>query len=299
MEFQKYMHIEKYGNAEVEEIEYGMCYIFPKIDGTNSSVWIDENNKLQAGSRRRHLTLEEDNAGFYAWVLEQDNIKKLLSDYPSLRLYGEWLVPHALKTYREDAWRKFYVFDVSICDNDTFMNYEDYKSLLDKYEIEYIPPICKIENPTYEKLLSILDKNDYLIKDGCGVGEGIVIKNYNFKNKFGRTIWAKIVTTDFRVKHRKVSENVLEMKEKQMVEKLIADKYIVTHLIDKTKAKIENEHEGWSCKNIPQLLNTVFYDLIKEESWSFLKEHKFPTVNYGTLRHFTIAKIKELRPEIF
>ena len=59
MEFKKYQHLERFGTTEVNGIEDGMCYIFPKIDGTNSSVWF--NDGLQAGSRKRHLTLESDN----------------------------------------------------------------------------------------------------------------------------------------------------------------------------------------------------------------------------------------------
>ena len=41
MEFKKYQHIERLGTLEVEGIELGTCYVFPKIDGTNGSnlVW--------------------------------------------------------------------------------------------------------------------------------------------------------------------------------------------------------------------------------------------------------------------
>ena len=40
MEFRKYQHIERYGRNEVLGIEQGVCYVYPKIDGTNSSVWL-------------------------------------------------------------------------------------------------------------------------------------------------------------------------------------------------------------------------------------------------------------------
>jgi hypothetical protein len=36
------MHIEKFGNTGVEGIELGECYVFPKLDGTNSSLWFQE-----------------------------------------------------------------------------------------------------------------------------------------------------------------------------------------------------------------------------------------------------------------
>ena len=42
-EFIRYMHVEKFNTAEVEGIEIGTCYVFPKLDGTNASLWVDEN----------------------------------------------------------------------------------------------------------------------------------------------------------------------------------------------------------------------------------------------------------------
>ena len=69
MEFRKYQHVEKFGNTEVKDIEIGECLVFPKIDGTNSSVWLEDEGNLKAGSRTRELTLEKDNAGFYKYAL--------------------------------------------------------------------------------------------------------------------------------------------------------------------------------------------------------------------------------------
>ena len=51
----------------------------------------------------------------------------------------------------------------------------------------------------------------------------------------------------------------------EIVKAITDDKYIVTKsLIEKEKAKIENENYGdWSSKFIPRLINTVFYCLVK------------------------------------
>lgn len=258
MEFIKYQHIERLGTTEVEGIQNGKCYIFPKIDGTNASLWWD--NELKAGSRNRELSIDNDNAGFYKWALEQKHIIQFLKSHPEVRLYGEWLVPHTLKTYNDNAWRNFYVFDVMI--GNEYADYTKYSELLQQHNIEYIPPICIINNPSYERLIGLLDNNNYLVKDGCGIGEGIVIKNYNYKNKYGRVVWAKIVSNEFKCKHLKAMPN--EIKEKNIVEQEIVDKYITKSLIDKEQSKIENEMNGWSSKYIPRLINVVFYNLIRE-----------------------------------
>ena len=294
MEFEKYQHLERFGTVETNGIEMGMCYVFPKIDGTNSQLWWDK--KLQAGSRKRHLTLAEDNAGFYEWALDQSKFSDFFKKYPMLRLCGEWLVPHTLRTYNESSWRNFYVFDVML-GKDSYMPYDEYKEILDEFDIEYIPPICKVENPTYERLVKQLDKNGYLIEDGKGTGEGVVIKNYDYQNKYGRTTWAKIVKNEFKTKHSKDNE-VTEIKESKEIEREIVNKYVTLSLIEKEKAKIEVE-DGWRSKDIPRLLNTVYYCLVTEESWNFVKEFRNPVIDFKRLNLVTTQKIKELMPDIF
>jgi len=308
MEFRNYQHIERFGTTEVEGIEFGRCYIFPKIDGTNASTWMNF-DIIHAGSRKRSLSLESDNAGFYNWIITQENIADYLLKNPTHRLFGEWLVPHSLKTYRDDAWRKFYVFDVAIDkepdeilhegdDVVKYIPYDEYKPLLEEFGIEYIAPIAIINNPDYEKLVTQLDKNDYLITDGRGIGEGIVIKNYDFKNKYGRQTWAKIVTSEFKEKHRK-EMGATETDGKKMVEEEIANEFVTEALCEKVLAKIILDSDGFTSRKIPQLLNTVYYDLIVEESWNFVKKHKYPTINFGTLKHFCFAKTKQNLPKIF
>jgi hypothetical protein len=298
MSFIKYQHLERYGTSEVENIELGECYIFPKIDGTNASLWFDDG--LKAGSRNRELTLDNDNAGFYSWAIKQVEFNNLFYDYTRLRLYGEWLVPHSLKTYRQDAWRRFYVFDVCVDNSDgtvTYLPYEEYQPTLESYGIDYIPPICKMTNGSYEQFVDQLKKNVFLIEDGQGAGEGIVIKRYDFKNKFGRTTWAKIVTSEFKEQHSKVM-GASEIQTPDLVEEIIVDKYVTHAFVEKEYAKIVND-QGWQSKNIPQLLNTVFYNLVKEESWNFVKDHKNPKIDFKRLQYFTFNNVKKHKPELF
>ena len=295
--FRKYMHIERFGTDEVQGIELGGCHVFSKLDGTNGSVWWD--NGLQAGSRNRQLAVGDDNHGFYDWVLGGNNgLYELLIVMPHLRLYGEWLVKHSLATYRDDAWRKFYVFDVYDDSLDRYLSYDEYLPLLENHSIDYIPALCIMNNATYDNLLVELENNKFLIEDGKGSGEGVVVKNYKYQNRFGRTTWAKIVTNIFKEKHtRKMGSTEKTMK--QMVEQEICDKYVSKHLVDKTYAKIINEMEGWNSKYIPRLLNTVYYDLVNEELWDAIKSMKNPTINFKTLNTLTIMRIKEIRSELF
>jgi len=295
-EFHKYMHLERFGTTEVEGIQDGHTYVFPKLDGTNASVWMQD-GQVKAGSRNRELSAEADNAGFYAWVQQQANLKLFLSTYPMLTLYGEWLVPHSLKTYREDAWRKFYIFDVYDHSTGAFLHYETYRTLLAADGLEYLAPLVTMRNGTLENFLACLDKNTVLIKDGEGVGEGIVIKNYQWQNKFGRVTWAKLITNSFREQH--IKEMGAPEVGGKIIEETIVEEFVTEHLMRKVYSKIALEKGDWQSKYIPQLLNTVWYDLITEEIWEILKKHKNPTISFGTLNRLTIQKVKATMGEVF
>lgn len=295
-EFKKYMHVERLGTTEVDGLLDGRCYVFPKIDGTNASLWLDADGKLQAGSRNRHLSLDSDNAGFLAEISQCKKIASFFAANPDMRLFGEWLVPHSLKTYSEKAWRKFYVFDVM--QGDKILSYDEYAPLLELHEVEYIPPIFAVERPTEERLFNALEQNNFLVKDGEGVGEGIVIKNYQFVNRFGNTSWAKVVTAEFKAKHTKAL-GVREVKEKIRIEDAIAAQFVTKSLVDKVHAKIINEKQEWSSRDIPRLLNTVFYDVVKEDMWEIIKEFKNPTIDFAYLLKAIIAHTKIYKPEIF
>jgi len=150
--FIKYQHLEKLHTDETDGIEVGTSYVFPKIDGTNGSIWWEGSmgGRLHAGSRNRHLERDSDNAGFYAAMSVSMPHIDLVSKHPHLIFYGEWLVPHSLKTYREDAWRKFYIFDVYDRKCEKYIHYDDYKNTLDEALVDYIAPIAIIKNGNYE-----------------------------------------------------------------------------------------------------------------------------------------------------
>lgn len=299
MDFKEYQHIERFGTDEVNGIEIGVSYVFPKIDGTNSSVWLN-NGELKAGSRHRELTYEKDNAGFYNATKDNNKILAYLNKHPEHRLFGEWLVPHSLKTYREDAWRRFYIFDVCIDKEDgglEYLPYEVYKPLLDEFELDFLAPLRIIKNGDYECFIKCLDQNVFLIKDGCGVGEGVVIKNYDYYNKYHRQTWGKIVTAEFKEKHHK--EMGAPISENKMIEEEIVNTYVTSAFIEKEYSKIVNEQDGWTSKNIPMLLSKVFYELVNEETWNIIKKFKNPKIDFKTLNAMTINKVKSVKPEIF
>jgi hypothetical protein len=305
MEFDKYMSLERLGNSGVTDINKGTCYIFPKLDGTNASLWLDKEGTLKAGSRNRELSVGADNAGFLNTMLSRDPEFNFLDDNPSIRLYGEWLVPHSLKTYRDDAWRKFYIFDMFCNAEQRLLSYPEYKALIDDFqinsglELNYLAPMRILKNPSNEDIRRCVEENIFYIREGEGIGEGVVVKNYDYQNQWGNQLWAKVVGNAFKEVHHK--EMGAPEAGGQSLEEKIVEKFVDRMFVHKTYNKILVENDGqWSGKDIPRLLGTVWHDLIKEELWDILKTHKNPTIEFGYLNRLTIMAVKEhLKEEVF
>lgn len=320
MTFRAYDHIERLGHSEVSGIEIGIVHVFPKLDGTNGSVWADTEGNLRCASRRREIEPGDDNAGFAAWVQFNDPeataLRRLALEHPSLIFYGEWMVPHTLKTYREDVWRRFWIFDVYDRLQHAYVPFEEYAPGLSGLDI--IEPLCTIVHPSEDQLLRQVEMNTYLIADGAGLGEGVVIKNYAWRNGYGRQPWAKVVRNAFKEENRRAF-GVQQKDGEFQVEVAIVEEFVTPHLVGKTHAKVlldvanevgidttdpnwqrrvQAEHRG---KVIPQLLGRVYHDLIEEEGWSFIKKHvkANPIINFKTLQARTTARVKELATELF
>lgn len=273
-EFRKYDHLVRLSHSDCESIDIGTVYVFPKIDGTNA--WRPRVTECFLPTR-------------CTWVLSDDAepLRRLAEQNPRLIFYGEWLVPHTLKTYREGAWRKFWVFDVYDRSAERYLPYDYYSAICHE--------------------LDVIETNTYLIQDSAGLGEGVVVKNYDWTNKYGRQPWAKIVRNDFKEANRR-EFGVTEKSGKTQVEALIADEFVTPHLIGKTRAKVllelanqysvDTSRPNWQQsveadyrgRVIPALLGKVFHDLVEEELWGALKKHKF---------QFSQARCKTVCADLF
>lgn len=334
MPFRKYDHVERLGHDEVEDIDAGRVFVFPKLDGTNSSVWFvldNDERSVCCGSRTRTLAEGSDNYGFWRWVHEQETEGRFLElmrqGHRAWTIYGEWLVPHTLKTYREDAWRRFWVFDVFDNKACKYLSYEQYEPAIRGVGLDVIEPLCIYTNPSEEQLRKEVENNTYLILDGGGAGEGVVIKNYAWENQFGRQPWAKLVRNEFKEENRR-SFGTTEKGGLFQVEAAIAEEFVTQALVEKARAKIVidliNEdvssgaeqievpdvdpefvrlrtrvEERHRAQLIPRLLGTVFYELVNEEIWTALKKYKFPVVDFKRLRAHGIIRTKQFAADLF
>ena len=128
-----------------------------------------------------------------------------------------------------------------------------------------------------------------------GTGEGIVIKNYEFRNKYGRLQYAKIVADEF--KQKKHTPKAQRPDNDTAIEPEIARLFITEPFVRKEYSKLAQD--GWNSKMIPRLLNTVYHEFITEEMWGILKKYKHPVIDFKALYKYSVDRIKEVMPELF
>jgi len=272
----KYTHIERLKNPEVEGILRGEIFCYPKLDGANASVEFI-NGRIVCRSRKQILNGENTLKGFLNYCVENSSNFSLLynffQEYPNIIIYGEWLIPHSIKTYKVDAWNKFYIFDFYNKLSESYLDFEEcrknFSPLLSNFD--FVPLIGNYSNlDSVEKLISLCEENNYLLESGkC---EGIVIKNYSFVNKYGRTPFAKLINEKLTTIKEKVSDlNNLEV---DIIEKFLSEEYLLKEI-----NKVEAAHT-----KIGYLVSTVFEEFVRDYILEIISKYKYPNINFKKLK---------------
>lgn len=269
MSFKRYPKIHRLGKEETEGILIGFCTIQEKIDGANTSIWVDKRGEITCGSRSRELT--EGFNGFVDYVKANEGIKKFFNDNPTKRLYGEWLVPHTITNYRPTSYKQFYLFDITEVGDgeeaEAFLPQGEVQKVAEMYNINYPIIFLEKENPTVEEIMESVGKS------ALGeVGEGVVIKNLDHIDKFGNHCYGKIVTDKFKESNSVVfggndkhSETYWEM--------YVVNKYMTLGRIEKIMNKLQPLiDKKLDLEHIPRVTNTAYHDLLTEEIWEISKK---------------------------
>lgn len=316
--FRKFDHVERLGHLETHGLDDGTCHVFAKLDGSNGSVWLDQDGNVQCGSRNQQLSESRDNHGFRAFVLgdSQRAVSLRAALRPGRVYYGEWLVRHTIQCYQPEAWRRFWVFDVLDVATGRYVPWDDYGPELRAAGVDVLDPIAVLDRPTSAQLAELMVRDRTLLQDG-GAGEGIVVKRYDWTNRFGRQPWAKLINADAMGKGRAGRICLTSADVGASLESSIAAKFVSPEFVEKVRSKcvadiaqhqgidlmrddaralIESQSRG---KLIPQLLGRVYSDLIREEMWAIVKEAKNPRIDFGLLERATKQRVKELAADLF
>lgn len=290
----KYQHIERLGNTEVEGLLDGEVYVQNKIDGSNLTVAKDPERGIVIASRNQVVSVGGDPPngfnGAVEYVLKNEGIRNLLEGDQDWVLRGEWLVKHAVN-YAPENFGHFYVFDVQRKDG-SYIPYSDYVEHLIPHDIKYIPMLEELSNPTVESLTVLVHGPDEF---GAKQKEGIVIKRYDFINKYGRVTWAKLVSDDFKETHKMI----WGASKKEDAEIRFASHYITREFVLKTILKIKEQHGDVTIRQMPEVLGRVWYDAFQEELWNFVKNEKVTDFNFRDARRLAEKLIREYALEYF
>ena len=303
----KFLHVVRLNEIPDLLTTKGDKYVFPKLDGTNATVWADNEGVIHAGSRNRELSMDKDNAGFYKHVMESDTMGPICQfclDNPFMVVCGEWLGGKAghIKSYLN---KEFYVFDIKLAtigNSETekhfgYLPYNSYSKALAKYGYQYIIPPLRVyrdgENVTVEDIASVADENHFNLPDDI-IGEGVVVKNYNYLSRFGNYEEGKIVREEF--KERKGQKSTNDIQKGSNIEQAIVDDLVsasdIQKCINKVSDVLGEEFSKSNGKMVGMVMEMAFSDLLSEEFNVIAKKYgKYPIV-LKDVRKFTCDKVR-------
>jgi hypothetical protein len=291
MEHNKYPKVHRLGKPNTEGLlESGTLMYFEKIDGSNGSFRI-ENGEFVVSSHNRILdnTPQGDNCGFYKWA--NDNINKdLLAE--GFEFYGEWLDSNHTVKYEKDNYNKFYLYDIVDLESDTLLNPEIINYWAKVLGLTYLPPLYVGEYKGLEHLKSIAEQKSAL---GENQMEGIVIKNYDFTNRFGKQCHGKYVNEVF-------AEDTKQKKMKIDTEDYTSEHDIVSRFVNEPRLKkmIEKTKELYGITEIDMTLmkyipKLILEDVFAEESYAICTE--YDKVNFKQLKKIVPKRVAYLLTE--
>lgn len=283
----KYQHIERMGSVEVTGILEGTVYLQSKLDGANFTVFADPSETGPICASRNNIITEGFN-GAVDYVNKHEGIKELTQEYI---LRGEWATPHTLK-YPNETYEHFYVFDVQEYDTLKYLSPDEYEPRLEKLNIKYIHQLAKLQNPTLTDLIKHIEGPDEF---GAKQKEGIVVKNFDYRNKYGRITWGKIVCAEFKERNKLTFKPT----KKDPPELRFICENVTETLILKTIAKIKMEQGESHIKQMAQVLGRVWYDIFTEELWNFVKKDKTKEFNFREAQRLATMKTRNVALDYF
>ena len=274
IDIKKYTDIIRYGKSCTEGVlkEGDIISITEKIDCANASFRTDETNEEGVSCYSRNKPLGEHNtlSGFYNWV--KNNIVPIKNKLNKNYIYfGEWLVKHKV-VYKEECYNKFYMFSIWDVEKEEYLSDEMVINEAKRLGLTTTNYFYRGEYISYDHLMSFVGKSNMTLK--ANTGEGIVVKNVDYKDKFGKQVFVKLVSEAFcEVQKQKKPKNpnidngllpiVMTVLTKARIEKMLYK------LVD--EGELKQDYDIKDMRIILKLLGTnVYNDIMKEESELFV-----------------------------
>ncbi|MGL4451369.1 MAG: RNA ligase family protein [Sarcina sp.] len=270
-EIKKYTDVIRYGKSSTQGVikEGDIISITEKVDGANASFTRDFLSPTGISCYSRRLLLDEHNTlqGFYGWVNDNIAVKKY-DLFPNFRYIGEWTCPHKIQ-YKEEYTKTFLLFSIWDEDSEQYLSDEIVRSEAERLDLQTVEYFYYGEFISYEHMSSFIGKSN--ITKEPDTGEGIVVKNVDYRDKYGNQCFVKLVSEKFaEVQKQRLPKNPNVYDKDLELIKSILTKPRVDKLMHKLVDENLLQRDQFCIENMGLLLkllgNAVIDDMIKEES---------------------------------
>lgn len=271
MEQKKYHSIVRYGHKSTQEVlnKGDQIIIQEKIDGANASFAVID-GELKCWSRNKELSMNNTLEGFYVWVKENINVDKLLE---GVIYFGEWTAQH--KVVYEGFKKQFFLYDIYNLHLEEYVSFSMVRDEAKRLGLQLVPVFFEGEFESFEQLTSYVGRTELNgTLGGKPCGEGIVVKNVAYRDRFGKQLFVKLVVDKFaevqkqkapKDPKKKFSEE--ELKVRECVTAPRVEKQLFTMIEEGLlERNFGIEEMGKILKHINPL---VAEDILKEEMGDF------------------------------
>lgn len=264
-EIKKYTNIVRLGHRSTAGVlnEGDYITITEKIDGANASFVLNEDGGVDCFSRNSKVTEENTLRGYFEWV--KQNIKPELLN-PRYRYFGEWLVPHKI-VYKPEYYSNFYLFNVYDEELQEYLADDVMRSEAVRLGIKTVPLFYEGIYISFEHLMSFVGKSDMAVNHG----EGVVVKNVSYKDRYGKQLFVKLVHEGFiEVQKQKAPK---DPNRPTTIEQEFANECLTKARVDKLLYKLVDEgvlNAEFGIEDMGVILKNLgsrlYDDILKEES---------------------------------
>jgi len=233
------------------------------VHNSNASLKLNEENKVDGFSRNGPVNESNTLRGYYNWI--KDNIKPELLN-PKYRYFGEYLASHKIQ-YKSEYYQKFYLFSIYDDDLQEYLSDDIMESEAIRLGLNTVPILYKGQYISFEHLMSFVGKSDMAVN----YGEGIVVKNVKYKDKYGNQCFVKLVHEEFvEIQKQKPPK---DPNRPATPEQEFANMCVTKARIDKMLHKLVDEgilESDFGIEDMRVILsnlgNRIYEDILKEES---------------------------------
>lgn len=284
----KYNKIRHIGTSEVKDmfiVKDDHIVVEEKVDGANIRFWWDvEEKRVVFGSRNVNDISMKSFGNTITYI--QNTLKETGEALdPDVIYVGEAMKKHTL----EYDWDNIPVFiGYDILHKDTGLPVH-YKFAIKEFKRLGLPFV----NIKFEGTIHEFEKHDIteFLEESAyrkGKPEGIVIKNYNRLNQYGRPLFCKVVNESFQEKN-KAAFGIKKIKKSDTP--LVVETYCTEARIRKIILKLINEQEFSLDKSlIGKLIPMVIEDILEENIIEIYQDKRIQDINFKLLHKLVPQK---------